>query len=143
MALTPEHIEEFFAQREMPFTRLEDDTIWYAEFQAEGERFEFFVNLDEKEGWVYFTINPFVPTPDPGCVDNLSRHLARLNFDVTLAKFVLDEEGDVALTVELPTEDMTYTHFVAALKALTSAAGEHHDELWTLSQDTTAISSYL
>lgn len=143
MALTPQYIEELFDQHKMPYTRTDDDTLWYAEFDAAGEHFEFFVNLDEEEGWIYLTINPFVPTPDSDCLDNLSRHLVRLNYDVTMAKFVLDDEGDVALTVELLVEDLTYAHLAAALAALSNAAGENYDEVLTLSQDATAISSYL
>ncbi len=141
MELMPQHIEGFFEQHDMSYTRVEDDTLWYTEFVAGGESFEFFVNLDE-EGWIYFTINPFVPTPDSDCLDNLSRHLARLNYDVTMAKFVIDEEDDVALTVELPAEDLTYAHFAAAVTALVNAAGENYDEVLTLSRDATAISSY-
>ena len=142
MALTPEQIEEFFDQHKMHYTRAEDVMVWYAEIVAGEEEFEFFVNLDEEEGWVYFTINPFVPTPDPDCLDDLSCHLARLNFDVTLAKFVIDDEGDVALTVELPAAEFAYAHFAAAVSALSNAAGENYDEVLNLSQDVTAISSY-
>lgn len=142
MALTPQHIEQFFDQHKTPYTRAEDDTLWYAEMAAGGEQFEFFVNLDEEEGWVYFTINPFVPTPDPDCLDNLGLHLARLNYDVTMAKFVIDDEGDVALMAELPAEGFVYAHFAAAVAALSNAAGENYDELLNLSQDATAISSY-
>jgi hypothetical protein len=142
MALTPEQIEQFFDQREMPYTRAEDDLLWYAEIAAGEEQSEFFVNLNEEEGWVYFTINPFVPTPDPDCLDNLSRHLVRLNYDVTMAKFVLDDEDDVAITVEFPAEGFVYTHFVAAIDALSNAASENYDELLNLSQDPTAISLY-
>jgi hypothetical protein len=142
MALTPQQIEQFFDQHEMTYTRDEDDVLWYAEIAAGGEQFEFFVNLDEEEGWVYFTINPLVPTPDPDCLDALSRHLVRLNYDVTMAKFVLDDEGDVALTVELPSEDLTYAHFATAIAALSNAASENYDEVLNLSQDATAISSY-
>jgi hypothetical protein len=143
MALTPEQIEEFFDQHKMPYTRAEDDTLWYAEIEASGEQFEFFVNLDQEEGWVYFTINPFVPTPESECLDNLSRHLVRLNYDVTMAKFVLDDEGDVALTVELPAEGLTHAYFVAAVAALSKAAGESFDEVLNLSQDASAISPYV
>jgi len=143
MALTPQHIEELFDQHKMSYTRADDDTIWYAEFDAAGEHFEFFVNLDEEEDWVYLTINPFVPTPDSECLDNLCYHRARLNYDVTMAKFVLDDEGDVALTVESLAEDLTYAHFAAALAALSNAAGGNYDQVLTLSQDATAISSYL
>jgi hypothetical protein len=143
MALTPEQIEEFFDQHKMPYTRTEDDTLWYAEIEASGEQSEFFVNLDQEEGWIYFTINPFVPTPDPECLDNLSRHLVRLNYDVTMVKFVLDDEDDVALTVELPAQGLTHAHFAAAIDALSRAAGENYDEVFNLSQDATAISSYL
>jgi len=142
MALTPQQIEGFFEQHNTPYTRVEDDTLWYAEMAAGEESFEFFVNLDEEEGWVYFTINPFVPTPDLDCLDHLSRHLVRLNYDVTMAKFVIDDEGDVALTVELPIEDLVYAHFAAAVAALSNAAGESYDEVLNLSQDATAISSY-
>ena len=142
MALTPQQIGQFFDQHEMPYTRDEDDVLWYAEIAAGGEQFEFFVNLDEEEGWVYFTINPLVPTPDPDCLDNLNRHLARLNYDVTMAKFVIDDEGDLALTVELPAEGFTYAHFATAITALSNAAGENYDELLNLSQAATAISLY-
>jgi len=143
MALTPEEMEGFFEQHEIPYTRAEDDSLWYAEIEVAGEPFEFFVNLDQEEGWVYFTINPFVPTPEPECLDNLSRHLVHLNYDVTMAKFVFDDEGDVALTVELPAEGLTYAHFAAAVAALSNAAGENYDEVLNLSQDDTAPSPYL
>lgn len=143
MALTPQDIKDFFEQRKMPYTSAEeDDTLWYAEIVTGEEQFEFFVNLDEEEGWVYLTINPFVPTPDPDCLDNLSRHLARLNYDVTMAKFVIDDEGDVAVTVELPAEGFTYTHFATAMAALSNAASNNYDEVLNLSRDATAISSY-
>lgn len=142
MPLTPEQIEQFLDQQEMSYARAEDDTLWYAEITVGGEPIEFFVNLDEEEGWVYFTVNPFVPTPDPDCLDNLSRHLVRLNYDLTMAKFVIDDEGDVALTVELPAEDLTYAHFAVAVAALATAAEENYDEVLNLSQDATAISSY-
>ena len=46
MALTPEEMEGFFDQHEMPYTRAEDDTLWYAEIEVAGEPFEFSVNLD-------------------------------------------------------------------------------------------------
>ena len=142
MALAPQDVEQFFDQHELPYTRAEDDTLWYAEIAVGGEQFEFFVNLDEEEGWIYFTINPFVPSPDPECLDNLCRHLVRLNYDVTMAKFVIDDEDDVALMVELPAEDLAYSHFAAAIAALSKAAGENYDELSNLSQDATAVSSY-
>jgi len=142
MAMTPEQVEGFFDQHKMTHTRAEDDTVWYAETAGGGEDFEFFVNLDVEEGWIYFTINPFVPTPDADCLESLSQHLVRLNYDVTMAKFVIDDEGDVALTVELPTEGFNYALFVAAVAALSSAAGENYDEVLNLSQDMTAISSY-
>jgi hypothetical protein len=142
MTLTPHQVEQFFEQHELPYSRAEDDTLWYADIAAAGEQFEFFLGLDDEEEWVYFTINPFVPTPDPDCLDNLSRHLARLNYDVTMAKFVIDDEGDVALTVELPAEGFLYAHFEAALAALSDAASESYDEVLNLSQDATAVSSY-
>ena len=142
MTLTPQQVEQFFEQYELPCSRAEDDTLWYADIAAAGEQFEFFLGLDDEEEWVYFTINPFVPTPDPDCLDNLSRHLARLNYDVTMAKFVIDDEGDVALTVELPAEGFLYAHFEAALAALSDAASESYDEVLNLSQDVTATSSY-
>lgn len=137
-----QQIEAFFEQHGTPFTRAADDALWYAEFAAGEEQREFFVALDEEEGWVYFTINPLVPTPDPACVDNLSHHLTRLNYDVTMAKFVIDEEGDVALTVELPWEGFTYAHFEAAVAALSRAAAENYDEILNLAQDETTVSSY-
>ncbi|MFZ5917307.1 MAG: YbjN domain-containing protein [Chloroflexota bacterium] len=141
MALIAEQITSFLEQRHVPHSH-EDDNIWYSELTAGDETHEFFIHLDLEQGWVYLTVNPFVPTPEPDCLDNVARHLARLNFDVTLAKFVIDDEGDVALTVELPIEDLALTHLATAITALGNAAGENYDEVLNLAQDETAISSY-
>ena len=101
-----------------------------------GETANFNVLLHMSDDWLYFAINPLVNAPrDSRCVHRLERHLLRVNHTVNLAKFSIDAEGDVVLTVELPTENLAYSHFVDALGALCHYADQHYLDLLNLAQD--------
>ena len=59
----------------------------------------------------------------------LYRHLLRLNREINLAKFAIDDDDDVVLTVELPTEEARYVSMKDALEALAYYADRHRRAL--------------
>lgn len=63
----------------------------------------FFVRRSEH--WLLLAIVPVLPKSAPRPAD-LSRRLLAVNRDMRLAKFGLDEERDVVLSAELPTESL-------------------------------------
>src|SRR5687768_11713405 len=67
---------------------------------AEGE-IVVFLRLDKN--WLIASVVPFLRTR--GAISfELSRWLLRMSRDMYQTKFAYDEDGDVVLTVELPTE---------------------------------------
>jgi hypothetical protein len=49
-----------------------------------------------------------------------------LNREINMAKFAIDDDADVVLTVELPTENLEEGEFKDALDALSYYADKHY-----------------
>lgn len=74
--------------------------------------------------WLYMSVIPFF---EPGSIDRwgagkypvgfLGRLLA-VNRNLILVKFALDDDGDVVLRTELPTENLQHREVVAAAQQL-------------------------
>ena len=124
MPLSPERVEELLTQDEWPFERLDGHT-WRSGFRGDVNSFRFFVRLTES--WIFFTIVPFVVAPrSQAAALGLYALLLRLNREINMAKFALDDDGDVVLTVELPTQNLDDTEFRDALDALSYYADRHY-----------------
>jgi hypothetical protein len=69
---------------------------------------------------------------------------AMLNFnrEMNLAKFVLDEDEDVTLTVELPISALRYEVFAEGLTALAYYADDIYPDMLELAQDANAVSRF-
>lgn len=80
------------------------------------------------ENWLVASIVPFLATRGDNSFE-LSRWLLRMNRDMELTKFAYDEDGDVVLTVELPTESLDYEEIERALSALLADAVGHRSTL--------------
>jgi hypothetical protein len=91
-----------------------------------GETGHYDIWLKVTDSWVYFAINPYVPRPD-GRSHGSGTLVAmlRANHELNLAKFAVDDDGDVLLSVELPCEGFCYTHFADALTALAHYADDY------------------
>lgn len=76
------------------------------------------------DAWMIASIVPFLSTRGEGGLE-LYRWLLRQNREIPLGKFALDEDGDVVLTVELPTESLDPSEVERAMGALVEAAIEH------------------
>jgi hypothetical protein len=108
--------------------RISEDT-WRSHFRGRHADFPFFVRLDPA-GFVCFAIVPFLRTPeDQGRAAALYRRLLELNQQLLMAKFSIDDDFDVVLSVEYPSSDMDKSEFADALDVLSYYADQHFPEL--------------
>ncbi len=80
------------------------------------------------DNWLIGSIVPFLQTRGDNSFE-LARWLLRMNRDMYQCKFAYDEDGDVVLTVELPTESLDFGEVRAALESLLAHAVEHRATL--------------
>jgi hypothetical protein len=91
--------------------------LWRTTFFTDREvEFDLYVMLSED--WVHFAVSPFTPRPDPDCHTRLHAGLLRLNQQIQLAYFALDDEGDVNLLATLPRPGFAFRQFATALDTL-------------------------
>lgn len=130
MTLTTETLEEYFDRYEWTYHRL-NETDFRTTFRGDVSSFVIHVRIAGE--WVYFTIAPFVVTPaNAECEGKLHKHLLRLNHEMNMAKFTVDDDGDVMLTVELPSENLDYSEFSDALGALAYYADDNYIPVFLL-----------
>ena len=114
-----------------PCDRISDDT-WRSHFRGRHASFPFYVRVDPK-GYVCFAIVPFVKSPeDPSRAAALYDRLLELNQSLLMAKFSIDDDLDVVLSVEYPSEELDRSEFDDALDVLSYYADRHYDELRSL-----------
>lgn len=80
------------------------------------------------DNWLIASVVPFLTTRGDNSFE-LARWLLRMNRDMYQCKFAYDEDGDVVLTVELPTESLDFGEVKSALEALLEHAVEHRATL--------------
>ena len=76
------------------------------------------------ENWLIASVVPFLPTRGKNSFE-LARWLLRQNRDLLQAKFAYDEDGDVVLSAEIPTESMDFEEVEAVLVGLLREAVRH------------------
>ncbi|MDX9953468.1 MAG: YbjN domain-containing protein [Anaerolineae bacterium] len=113
------------------------DTVLATGFKGETNTFRLFIQ--PSEAWVLLAIVPFTPPPAPECVTRFFQQLARVNYELNLAKLSADADGDVALLSELPAPDLTFAQFSLALDALSYYADTYYLPLLNLAQDPTYV----
>jgi len=133
VTLSATELEQYLGHAGWSYQRIDPHVLGLA-FRGKAATFPFFVRLTAD--WIFFTIIPFVPTPnkDEHALFRVYRRLLELNREINLAKFALDEEGDVVLTVELPTESVSPSELDDALAALCLYADAHYVELRDLAR---------
>ena len=137
--LNATRVEEFLAKDGWPFERVDDNT-WRSGFRGDVNSFRFFVRLTDN--WIFFTIVPFVVGPKhEASTLALYRYLLKLNREINMAKFAIDDDEDVVLTVELPTESLDDSEFKDALDALSYYADKHYLEVLNQAQQEARRSS--
>lgn len=91
------------------------------------------VYLRLSDNWLFASVVPFLATRGENSFE-LSRWLLRQNRDMVQTKFAYDEDGDVVLSVELPTESLDYEEIAQALRNLLDQAVEHRATLRAAAQ---------
>lgn len=125
-AIETEDIPDFFKRYGWDYERRGAD-LFRTGFQGDEHDYEIWLRISEP--WVFFTINPFMNKPLEGehSLEVVSL-LLKVNEEINLAKFAIDGDGDLALSVELPSAGTGYTHFADALAALSHYADHYLPE---------------
>ena len=139
-SITPETVEHYFGRYGWSFETL-GPGVWRTGFRGDNSSFTIFLRLTEN--WLYMTISPFVSAPEiPECKRRTYEAMLHFNREMNLAKFVLDEDTDVTLTVELPIVALTFDVFSEGLTALAYYADDAHTEMTELVKDPKAVSRF-
>jgi len=131
LRLGPDTLRSLLQEGGWPCDRISDDT-WRSHFRGRNASFPFYVRLDP-QGYVCFVIVPFVKTPEDSQQSaSLYRRLLELNQSLLMAKFSIDDDLDVVLSVEYPSGELDRSEFDDALDVLSYYADRHYDELRAL-----------
>lgn len=129
--LTPDAMRRILEEGGWPCHRIADDT-WKSLFQGKHASFPFLVRIDPA-GFVVFAIVPYLKTPkDDAITAKLYRKLLELNQTLLMAKFSIDDDLDVVLSVEYALAEIDRSEVDDALDVLSYYADRHYDELRAL-----------
>lgn len=84
-------------------------------FRREGDAPRFYLRLSAH--WILLAYVHVIDPGEPGPKD-LSRRLLAVNRDLRLAKFGYDDDGEVTLTAELPTESLQRSELRDAIERM-------------------------
>ncbi len=122
-------IERLLREGGWRFSRITDGT-WRARFRGRKATFPFLIRIDSEEGYITFAIVPYLKSPeDDDAAAQLYDRLLQLNQVLLMAKFSIDDDLDVVLSVEYPVEELDESEFLDSLNVLSYYADTHHDEL--------------
>jgi hypothetical protein len=118
--------------------RLSETTL-RSRFRGASRVFPLFVHVDDL--FVTFAIIPFAKiAQEVEEAESLFYRLLRLNREVNLARFSLDSDGDVILSVEYKIEDLDPSEVRDAVDVLSFYADKFHPEIAALTSDSAASS---
>ena len=93
-----------------------------------GDRiYPLFVHLEPEHAT--FAVIPFARLPDDEAGDLLADRLLELNREMNMAKFSVDEDGDVVLSVEYPLRDLDPSEVRDAVDVLSFYAEKYRGEV--------------
>jgi len=103
-------------------------------FRGKERVFHVFVHLEGE--FVTFAVIPFAKLPeDEVAADAVAERLLRLNRDMNMAKFSIDEDRDVVLSVEHRTEDLDPSEVRDAVDQLSFYADKYTSEVEDVARD--------
>ena len=110
-----------------PVELLSDATL-RSGFKGSARSFLLFVHIEAT--YVTFAVIPFVRLPpEAEAADEVARQLLRLNREINMAKFSVDEDGDVVLSVEYRLEDLDPSEVRDAVDVLSLYTEKYHAEV--------------
>jgi hypothetical protein len=102
-------------------------------FRSGDRIFPLYVHLEKDERYATFAVIPFSRLPDEDDGDALAERLLVCNREMNMAKFSVDEDGDVVLSVEYPLADLDPSEVRDALDVLSFYAERYRDEVKAVS----------
>ena len=121
-------VERLLGQGAWKCVRITEDT-WRGRFRGAGRKLPFMVRLDP-EGYLTFAVVPFLRSPEERIKAHaLYDRLLQLNQVLYMAKFSIDDDLDVVLSVEYPVEELDESEFCDCLDVLVYYADAHYEEL--------------
>jgi hypothetical protein len=120
-----------------PVEVLSDVTLG-SRFRAGDGVFPVFVHRERAEGdrteYATFAVIPFARLPPDEGGDALADRLLELNREMNMAKFSVDEDGDVVLSVEYPLADLDPSEVRDAIDVLSFYAEKYRAEIHAASE---------
>jgi hypothetical protein len=108
-----------------------------SKFRGETRDYTFFVHAESI--YLVVAVVPYQRLPiDESSAHRLMDRLLQLNDEMVFAKYSVDEDGDVILSVEYPLAHLDKSDLRDALDVLTYYANKHWPELMQLGAPTTA-----
>ena len=114
-----------------PCAHISDDT-WRTGFSAFDRDFPIFMRV-AADGYVTFAIVPFVKSPEDLLrAKHLYVRLLELNHKMLMAKFSIDDDLDVVLSIEYPIADFDRSELVDAMNAVCTYTKAYYPALLKL-----------
>ena len=111
-----------------PVEVVAEATTMRSRFRGAGRIFPLFVHLEEL--FVTLAVIPFATLPnDPDVADGLMKRLLKINREINLAKFSVDDDGDIILSVEYRLENLDPSEVRDAVDVLSFYAEKHFPEV--------------
>jgi hypothetical protein len=102
------------------------EKTWRAKIASDEGEVSIYLRLSEH--WLIASVVPFLLTGGSRPLE-LSRWLLRMNRDMFQTKFGYDEDGDIVLSVELPTESVDFEEVRLAFSSLIHDTVRHRATL--------------
>ena len=138
-------IESYFAKYGWTFTRGTDAGTWNTGFRGKVANFNMFVRATDF--WMLFVVNPFANGPkDPAMQARLHAHILRCNDEMYVAKFCLNKDNNVILTVDMAfrtIETFNYEEFEDGVNLICDNCDRYYLEILRLANEAGAPSRLL
>ena len=129
--MTFDDVREWLEKDGWPVEVISEVTI-RSRFRGAGRVFPMFVYREPL--FITFAVIPFSRLPDdPYDAETLMKRLLKLNREINMAKFSIDEDGDVVLSVEYRIENLDPSEVRDAVDVLAFYTEKYHAEVQDLS----------
>src|SRR5262249_20185945 len=107
------------------------DVAMQTRFRGKARIFPMLIHVDGT--FVTFAVLPYAHAPeDPEDAEDLLRRLLRLNRQMNMAKFSVDEDDDIVLSVEYRLADLDPSEVRDAVDVVSFYADKYHEEVGRL-----------
>lgn len=125
-----EDIRNVLKEQGWPVELLSESTL-RSRFRSRDRIFPLFIHVEPL--FVTFAVIPYAKLPeDPDTADELMSRLLHLNRDINLAKYSVDDDGDVILSAEYRIENLDPSEIRDAVDVLSFYADKHHADVHAL-----------